>query len=1028
MRIFALTRLKSPLLGGALLALCSCSLHVSAQFALGESPQRVAWESAQDAFNKEKYALALQGFEAFLDEMDQGELRSDAHIEAAFKRALCAVYLYHPNADHLIASFVEEFPDSPFAQTARWELADLYYARRDWKEALEAFESVEERKLNPAELLELKFKRGHAQFEREQYDAARVDLFEVAESAGPFQDAARYYFSHIAYLRDQPQVALEGFQALQTKPDFADLVPIYIAQLLHETEQYEELIAYAPKLFAEDSPLKANRKPEVARLLGDAYYRKQRFAEALPHLEMAWKETRGAERTRDLAYQMGFVRMQSGDWRDALNAFALVTREEDELAQNALYHMANAYLELGEKDKARTAFREASLLDFDAQIKEDALFSHAKLAFELSYNPLDDAITAFERYLDEFPNSSRRDEAYAFLLEVYMTSKDYTRALQALNRIDEKNARVKRAYQLLAYNRGVELFRANKYEQADRYFEDVRTYPVDAQLAAESHFWQGELRYFLKRYAEATSHYSAFHSSPGAFQSPYYDDAEYARGYALFKRKLYVDALSAFRSYLKVDDGTDAKRTLDATLRTADCFYANKSFDQAADAYKQVIERAGEGSDYARFQQALCLGYMDNLEAQVAALNDLMLNEPNSSYIPEARYEAGRALIELNELQLAREQLETLLNNHPQSPKTKYALVDLCLIGVKQGRDEDVLKLWDQIRNDYGNDPIAGDAFNVLEPLLIENGLLDELPSGVGLDGAEIEDRLYDAAVGLALEKDCGKAVVRLTEYVRQYPTGRHVTEAQYFRGQCALDLNQTEEARSAFDAVLSTPTNDFTELSALAAASIAWKAQDLVGAQGYYRTLEAVSVLQENLLEARIGLMRCHYLLGEQAEALAYADQVIADPGTPDDIRRTAHYWRGKLHVDAGEWTAARPDLEQVAEFGGARGAECKYLLAKIAFDEAAFDAAELEIFELIDGFSAYEEWKYKGFILLGKVYLGMNDTFQARATAQQILDYVKVDWVVEAAKELLAEIDAAEAQEAETELPVDSLNTPTP
>jgi hypothetical protein len=42
--------------------------------------------------------------------------------------------------------------------------------------------------------------------------------------------------------------------------------------------------------------------------------------------------------------------------------------------------------------------------------------------------------------------------------------------------------------------------------------------------------------------------------------------------------------------------------------------------------------------------------------------------------------------------------------------------------------------------------------------------------------------------------------------------------------------------------------------------------------------------------------------------------------------------------------------------------------------------------------------------------------------------LDYVKVDWVVEAAKELLAEIDAAEAQEAETELPVDSLNTPTP
>lgn len=994
------------------------------QLSQGESPDRVAWEAAQDAFAKEKYALALHGFETYLQGLDRSEVRSDAHIEAEYKRALCAVYLYHPNADHLIQEFVDEFPDSPYAGKAQWELADLYYSRRDWKEALAAFDGVSERRLKPSELLELQFKRGHARFELEQYDLARLDLFEVAEVAGFYQDAATYYFAHIAYMRDQPQVALSGFQSLQNKEDFEDLVPIYIAQLLHETEQYEALIDYAPGLFDESSPLNEMRKSEVARLLGDALYRKQRFGDALPYLEMAWKETRGGERTRDLAYQMGFVRMQGRDWRGALNAFTLVAREEDELAQNALYHMANAYLELGEKDKARTAFRQASLLDFDAQIKEDALFSHAKLAFELSYNPLDDAIAAFERYLEEFPNSSRRDEAYAFLLEVYMTSKDYTRALQALNRIEEKTARVKRAYQLLAYNRGVELFRANKYEEADRFFEDVRTYPVDAQLAAESHFWQGELRYFLKRYAEATSHYSAFHASPGAFQSPFYDDAEYARGYALFKRKLYVDALSAFRSYLKVDSGDDAKRTVDATLRTGDCFYANKSFDQAATAYQQVIQAQGEGSEYARFQRALCLGYLEDLAGQIAELTTLIASSPTSSYVPEARYEAGRAHIELDQLPEARTQLEALLSDFPQSPKTKYALVDLCLIGVKQGRDEDVLAIWDQIRTEYGTDPIAGDAFNVLEPLLIERGMLDDLPSGVGLDGSEIEDRLFEAAVGLALAKECEKAGVRLSEYVRQYPDGRHVTEAQYFRGQCALDLDQLPTAREAFDFVLNKPTSDFTELSALAAASIAWKAQDIEGAQAYYRTLEAVSVLKENLLEARIGLMRCHYLLGQRNDALAYADQVIADSGTPDDILRTAHYWRGKLYTDSKNWAAARIDLEHVAAFGGARGAECKYLLAQIAFDEGAYEAAELEIFELIDAFSAYEEWKFKGFILLGRVYLNMHDYFQARATAQQIIDHVRADWVVDSARALLVEIDAAER--SEEELPVDSLETP--
>ena len=1020
MRIHA--RFTQILFGGWLLA-GTIGSPVLGQLSLGESPQRIQWESAQDAFEKEKFVLALHGFEQFLDELPAHERGGADHQEAEFKRALCAVYLYHPNADHLISQFVGDFPDNPNVQKAQWELADLYYSRRDWRAALSAFDRLDERRLTPDQLLELKFKRGHARFEREDFEAARIDLFEVAEAPGTYQDAARYYFSHIAYLREQPQVALEGFQSLQEKPAFSDLVPIYIAQLLHETEQYEELIAFAPPLFEDERAIKEQRKPEVARLLGDAYYRKQRFTEALPYLEMAWKDTRGRERTRDLAYQMGFVRMQGSDWRGSLNAFSLVTREEDELAQNALYHMANGYLELGEKDKARTAFREASLLDFDPQIKEDALFSHAKLAFELSYNPLDDAITAFERYLEEFPNSTRKNEAYAFLLEVYMTSKDYTRALQALNRIDEKNARVQRAYQLLAYNRGVELFRANKFMEADRYFEDVRTYPVDAQLAAESHFWQGELRYFLKRYTEATSHYATFRQSSGAFNSPYYDDAEYARGYALFKRKQYVDALSAFRSFLQVDAGDDRKRTLDATLRTGDCFYANKSFEQASAAYQTVIQSAGEGTDYARFQRALCLGYMEDLSGQLQELTALIEEHPTSSYIPEARYEAGRTNIDLNRLDDARAQLETLLQEHPQSPKTKYALVDLCLVGVKQGREEDVLKIWDQIRTNYGNDPIAGDAFNVLEPLLIERGMLDDLPSGVGLDGAEIEDRLFEAAIGLALEKTCDKALVRLSEYIRQYPLGRHVTEAQYFLGQCALDLGRTDEARAAFDQVLLQPANDFTELSALAAASIAWKAQDLEGAMKYYRTLEAVSVLQDNLLESRIGLMRCTYLLGNNTEALAYADQVISAPGTPDDIRRTAHYWRGKLHVDAKDYSLARLDLEAVAEFGGARGAECKYLLAEIAFTERAYETAELEIFELIDNYSAYEEWKFKGFILLGKAYLGMEDYFQARATADQIIQFVTVDWVVQAANDLLADISTAELEAEAESTPSDSL-----
>ena len=967
------------------------------------------WSAAKDAFDKEKFGLATALYAQWEAESD---LPSDhtRRIEADYHQALCALYLYHKDAGEQIATFAAAHPDHPLSKQAQWDQANYLYQEKDWADAIDVFDKVAERRLGAKQLEELKFKRGHALFEEERFDEAKTDLYAVQGGDGAFADAAKYYFSHIAYVQGKPAVALQGFRDLAEKEEFEDIVPIYIAQLLHETERFDELIEYAPMLMSEDSPLNISEQDEVARLLGDAYYRKQQYTEARPLLEQAWKATRGPQRTRPFAYQMGFVRHQGGDEREALNAFALVTREEDALAQNALYHMADCYVKLAEKDKARTAFRKASEMSFDMDIREDALFNHAKLAFELSYNPFDDAITAFERYIEEFPDSKRSDEAYGFLLEVYLTSKDYERALTALARIKDKNIEVRRAWQLVSYNRGVELFLADDFAAADGHFAEVRTYPIDPVLTAESHFWQGELNYRLKRFPTASAHYGSFIEFPGAYQSPYYAQAEYARGYALFKRKKYVDALAAFRSFLKMDDGSDARRSLDAQLRKADCFFANKAFVQASEAYTGVLSK--EASDYAQYQLALCRSFLDDREGAIGSFNALIARHPESSLVPEARYEAARRLIEAGKLREAKDHLETLLSDHPNSPKTKYALVDLCLIGVKEGQDDEVLALWDRIRNEYGSDPIAGDAYNVVEPLLIDRGLLDDLPSGVGLNGDEIEERLYSAARSLALERNCDKAVMRLGEYIRSYDNGAFLTEAHFFLGNCAYDLGREAEARDAFEYVLAQPTSDYTEPAALGAATMAWNASDLSTARKHYATLEAVSVQTENILEARIGLMRCHYLLAEPEPAKAYADQVLADERTPEDIRRTALFWRGKILFDRAEWVDAYTDLSKVASFGGARGAEAKYLMCEVAYRREKFEAAEQEIFELVDAFTAYDKWKIQSFVLLVKVYIGLGDLFQARATAESIIANVDQPEIIGEAEDLLTLITQLEAE----------------
>ncbi|NQX92625.1 MAG: hypothetical protein HRT74_10970, partial [Flavobacteriales bacterium] len=73
--------------------------------------------------------------------------------------------------------------------------------------------------------------------------------------------------------------------------------------------------------------------------------------------------------------------------------------------------------------------------------------------------------------------------------------------------------------------------------------------------------------------------------------------------------------------------------------------------------------------------------------------------------------------------------------------------------------------------------------------------------------------------------------------------------------------------------------------------------------------------------------------------------------------------------------------------------------------------------------------EWKFKGYLLLAEVYMGMQDFFQARATLSTIIENVDEEWVVAEANAKLQRLEAIEAQknseESEEEIEID-MNDP--
>jgi len=146
---------------------------------------------------------------------------------------------------------------------------------------------------------------------------------------------------------------------------------------------------------------------------------------------------------------------------------------------------------------------------------------------------------------------------------------------------------------------------------------------------------------------------------------------------------------------------------------------------------------------------------------------------------------------------------------------------------------------------------------------------------------------------------------------------------------------------------------------------------------------------------------------------------KVILNEGTPADILNTAYLWKGKILKDEENLDAAYYAFAEVSEkMAAQKGAEAKYNMAEIGFLKGAYKNAEAEIFQLIETFAVYDEWKFKSFLLLADVYMGLEDYFQARTTLNAILDNVTEEWVRLEAQNKLAQLEQLESIE---EAPID-------
>ena len=962
----------------------------------------IAQKSAFDGLSDEKYRRALELFEKEKYVAAQKlflEMASDPVNKNSLKKGnseyfalVCAIELFNQDANELGERFLARNPESQWVNAAKFQLGKFEYTKKRYRPALEYFTKVEKGELNDDDRAECIFKTGYSWFMLDSLEKARKSFYEIKDIDTKYTSSAIYYYSHIAYSQKNYETAIAGFNRLRKDETFAPLVPYYISQCYYYQQKFDELLAYAPPLV--DSVIES-RVAEMARMIGDAYYKKNQLNEAIPYYERYFKK--GKDFKPEDYYQAGYCYYMQSIYDKAAQMFEKSALSNSNVAQSSNYHLGDCYIKLNQKDKALLAFSAAAKMDYDPKIKEDAAFNYAVLTFELSNTPFNSAIKALNDYITKYPDSKRTDEAYNYLIAACVNTHNYQDALSYLGKVKVKDKNIKKAYQRAAFFKGLELFNNLQFNESLNMFDlSLKYSDSDPLIAARTYYWMAEANYRLKDIPTALDNYNLFVASNVASKTPEFKLVNYNIAYCWFNKKDFNAAQSNFTKYADNPKVKKDKTLTDTYNRLGDCSFIDSKYSEAIGFYTKSIELGLSDKDYAIYQKAFSLGLQGDHKKKISLLNQLLTSMPESGYCDDALYEIGRSNVSLQKTDDATKYFKKLNKDYPSSNLVRKSLLQLGLIEYNAERNTSAIEIYKKVVADFPGTQEAKSALTGIKNIYVEMNDIDSylkysetLGDFANVSSSEKDSLLYYAGENLYTKGDCKKANDNFKKYLEKYPEGNFTVNANFYKGECSLKSGETNDALNSFNFVIHKPYNNFTEPSLLEASKLNFDQKNFSAALLNFQKLDSIAEISENKTFAEVGIVKCSFALNDYKTSIEQSQKLIKSISLPQETERQVRFILAKSLSANGQDAEAIEQMKKLAkDVKNIEGAEAKFRVAEYYFKQNQQDKSQKEIFNFIDLNSPHQYWMAKAFMLLADIYHNKKDDFQASNTLQSIID----------------------------------------
>ena len=888
-----------------------------------------------------------------------------------------------------LVEFIDRYPASPLAVEAQLKVGNYYFYRGQWESALLSYSLVRNRSLDLDSDDDLLYRRAYSNLRLGNYREAEHQYYELEQSPR-YGGATDFYKAYIEYAQGQYGAAEEHFNNIPQASELGYQSQYYLTQIEYNKKHYRQVIEKGKELL--DAQQNDYFDAELNRLLGESYYHLGNDTEARIYLRRYLNNPEG-EPYRTAAYTMGVLDYRDGNYQSVVNDMLHVTDGSDALAQSAYLYLGQAKRKLNDLNGANMAFQQAAMMDCDKDVKETAYYNYAVGLSKGARTPFDKSIDLFEDFLNEYPNSRYKDNVEGYLVDAYMSTTDYQRALTSINRIKKPGAKVLTAKQNVLYNLGVQALSNNRSSEATDYFKQaIAVGNYDKTALNESRLWLAEAQYRAGNYKDA-ARYQQEYVTNASKGDENYGIAQYNLGYSLLNQSRYSEAKTAFQNAI-------ASKQLSSDLAASayqgigQAQYYLRDFSGAQSSYDQALKLDKNTSgDYSMYQKGIMMGLSHQYADEINQMDALIKAYPNSDLAPQAMLEKGNAQALLGKNNDALDTYATLLKKYPKSVEARKGLLQTALVNKTIDKEDAAIEAYKKVISQYPTSDEAQAAAEDMKLIYADRGRLAEfgkflnsVPNAPKIDVNEVERLTFEAAEKAAISDR--PTIEKMQQYLKDYPAGAYASKAKYYIARYHYSKGNYNEALSAIDEALQGGGDASYAQDALAMRS------DILSRQGKmeealrsYKELAERATSDDNRTLAQLGAMRVAKQMGNWNEVRLITATLLDRGGLTANEEKEVNLDRGLSLAQVGNTQEAEAAFRALAKDPSSEyGAQASYELSRMQYEMGNLNGAEQTINALIDAGTPHNYWLAKSFLTLADVYYKKGNVSQAREYLQSL------------------------------------------